>query len=359
MNKQEEIKKRSIKPSSTILDALKVMDKTYLKLLILLEGKKFIGLVSIGDIQRAIVRNVPLTNEVVKIMRKNVRVSNPTVPLYQIMKEMLKFRMEMMPVVDNDQNLIDVYFWEEFFDQSTQRDSRKLDLPLVIMAGGIGSRLRPLTNVIPKPLIPLSDKPIIEDIIDSFVKLGVKDIYLSANYKFDMIKYYFDNIPDKTYNLEYILEDKPLGTAGSLHLISDKIKSRFFLTNCDTLINQDYRDILDFHLEYKHELTLVSSIKTVSIPYGTLNIGNQGELIKIDEKPDLTYFINAGMYIIEPHLLKEIPEDTLFNITDLIENILKRKGKVGVFPVGEKSLVDIGNWAEYLKIIKPFSSEKI
>ena len=353
MNKIEEIKKRSIKSTASILDALKVMDQTYLKLLIIVERNKFKGLVSIGDIQRAIVRNIPLTEKVVNITRKEIKVSSPGVPLYQIMQEMLKYRMEMMPVVDEDQNLTDVYFWEEFFDQATKLDDRKLDLPLVIMAGGIGSRLRPITNVIPKPLIPVNEKPIIEDIIDSFVKFGVKDIYLSANYKFNMIKYYFENVPDKNYNLEYILEDKPLGTAGSLKLISDKIHSRFFMTNCDILINQDYREILDFHLEYQNELTLVSSIKTYNIPYGTLNVGKDGELIQIDEKPEVTYFINAGMYIIEPHLFKEIPEDTLFNITDLIDKMLARKGKVGVFPVGEKSLTDIGNWAEYLNIIKP------
>lgn len=356
MNKQEEIKKRSIRPSATILDALKIMDQTYLKLLILLEQNKFAGLISIGDIQRAIVRNIPLTEKIVNITRKNIKVSGIDVPLNEIKKEMLKFRMEMMPVIDDDQNLVDVYFWEEFFDESTQRDLRKLELPVVIMAGGIGSRLRPITNVIPKPLIPIKDKPIIEDIIDSFVRLGVKDIYLSANYKFGMIKYYFDNIPGKKYNLEYILEDKPLGTAGSLHLISNKIKGRFFLTNCDTLIDQDYRDILDFHIEYNNELTLVSSIKTFNIPYGTLNIGNQGELLNIDEKPDISYFINAGMYLIEPHLLNEIPENTFFNITDLIDIILKRNGKVGVFPVSERSLKDIGNWAEYLNLISPLTA---
>lgn len=229
----------------------------------------------------------------------------------------------------------------------------------MIMAGGQGSRLKPITNIIPKPLIPIGDKPIIEIIIDKFSTLGVSNFYLSVNYKQEMIRFYFEGVENKSYNLNYFVEPYPLGTGGSLHLLKDKISSTFFVSNCDIIIDQDYYDIYDYHTSNKNELTIVAALRLMQIPYGTLESGENGELLALKEKPELTFMINTGMYILEPHLLNEIPENTFFHITDLIEKVKERRGRVGVFPVSEGAWMDIGEWKEYNKTMKRMGFEEI
>jgi dTDP-glucose pyrophosphorylase len=343
---------RIIAPDDTILGALKRMDTIYQKLLIILDGEDFAGLVSIGDIQRAIIRNVSLDSPVVKIIRQNPRIATLGTGIELIKKQMLEFRMELIPVLDDNNKLALVYFWEDFFGDEKKDILSDLKATVVIMAGGRGSRLKPLTNVIPKPLIPLGEKPIIEHIIDNFMKVGSRHFIISIKYRADLIRFHFKELNIESANIEFIEEAEPFGTAGSLKLLEGKVTGTFFVTNCDILVDQDYRDIWDYHKDEKNELTLVSSLKSYDIPYGTLKVGNAGKLIEIDEKPTINYFVNAGMYVIEPHLLNEIPENKYFNITDLIEIIQKRKGKIGVFPVSEGSLKDIGNWDNYLMFLK-------
>jgi NDP-sugar pyrophosphorylase family protein len=216
------------------------------------------------------------------------------------------------------------------------------------MAGGFGKRLRHITNVISKPLIPLNEKTIVEEIMDRFVKHGCHNFYLMTNYKAEIIYYYFNQVLKHSYQIEFIKENKPLGTAGSLSLLEGKINQTFFVSNCDIVIDQDYHEILKYHKENKNEITIVAAIHHFSIPYGTLETTENGLLKSLNEKPNLNFKINSGMYILEPHLLKEIERDNFFHITYLIENVLKRKGKVGVFPVSAKSWKDIGNWNDFV-----------
>ena len=222
------------------------------------------------------------------------------------------------------------------------------------MAGGKGTRLKPITNIIPKPLVPLGEKPIIELIIERFFKLGVSDYYISINYKGEMIESYFQELAHKPYCVRFIKETKSCGTAGSLSLLKGKINQPFFVTNCDILIDEDYRKIYHYHRQNNNELTSVAAIKHLMIPYGTMKIGDNGCLKSLKEKPEISYMINAGMYILEDHLLDEIPLNQNFQITELIENILRRRGKVGVFPISEKSWLDIGQWSEYNETLKHF-----
>lgn len=341
---------------ATILSALKKMDELDRKLLLVFDGEIFSGLLSVGDIQRAIIKNAPLESAIRDVQRPKNRVAHPWQSESEIKAEMLEFRTEVMPIVDSNNVLVDVWFWDEKFGDTIQRKEGKLDIPVVIMAGGFGSRLKPLTNIIPKPLVPIGEKPIIEIIINRFNEIGVKDFYLSVNYKHEMIRYYFDNISDKSYSVEYFMEDKPLGTAGSLFLIKDILKTTFFVSNCDILIEQDYRDIYSYHLESQNEITLVGSLKHFKIPYGTLETGEGGQLLSMREKPEITYMINSGMYVLEPNVLNEIPDNTFYHITDLIEKVRARGGKVGVFPVSEKSWFDIGEWNEYQQTLKAFES---
>jgi NDP-sugar pyrophosphorylase family protein len=210
------------------------------------------------------------------------------------------------------------------------------------MAGGFGTRLKPLTNVLPKPLIPMGGRTIIEEIFERFKNHGCNKFFVSVNYKAELIEFYLRNMK-LPYQLNFFREEKPMGTAGSLSLLRNKMDQTFFVSNCDILIEQDYSEILDFHRQYKNEITIVTALKNYPIPYGVIETGNNGTFLNIQEKPEFTFKINSGMYILEPHLLDEIPLNEFYYITQLINEVKDRKGHIGVFPVSEGSWKDIGN----------------
>lgn len=339
---------RTIDKEVLLLDALKKMDFLDKKLLIVLDNENFYGLVSAGDIQRAIIQNKPLETKVKDILRKNIRVAKHTDSYDSIKQTMIEYRMELCPIVDDNNSIIDVYFWEDIFKEKKIQPRKQFSLPIVIMAGGFGTRLKPITNVLPKPLIPLGEKTMLEHIFQKFAQYGCNDFHLSVNYKSELIEFYIKNL-NLPYNINFFKEDEPMGTAGSLSLLKGKVNQTFFVSNCDILIEQDYSEILDYHYDNKNEITIVAALKHYSIPYGTIETGDNGKLVSLKEKPELTFKINSGMYVLEPNLLNEIPNNHFFHITHLIEEIKNKGGKVGVFPVSEKSWKDIGEWDEYLK----------
>ena len=335
----------------SILAAMQMMDQKRCKLLIIATDEDdYLGLISIGDIQRALLNNVSLDNSVQKILRDDYLVANTKMPIEEIKNLMLKIRAEFMPVVSSDNKILKIYTWNDLFPALEEIPLNQFSLPVIVMAGGFGTRLKPLTNVLPKPLIPIGDKTMIEEIMDRFHNHGCGTFYISVNYKAEFIEYYLkeQNLP---FELHYFKEEKPMGTGGSLSLLKGKINETFFVSNCDILIDQDYSEVLKYHRESKNEITVIAAMKTYPIAYGTIETGENGKLLNMVEKPELTFKINSGMYILEPHLLDEIPDDTFFHITELIENVGNRGGSVGVFPISEKSWSDVGNWEEYLKII--------
>lgn len=341
---------RNITSDITIIKAIKKMDSLGCKLLIVEENDFFIGLVSAGDIQRAIIRDISLNEKVKSILRSDVKVAHPGDSFEMIKRMMLDFRMEFCPLVTSDQKVLDIYFWEDLFLDQKPQIARKFDLPVVIMAGGKGSRLKPLTHVLPKPLIPINEKTIIEEILQVFADHGCNNFFISLNYKADLIKYYLSN-RDLPFIINYVEECNPMGTAGSLGFLNDKIHQTLFVTNCDILIKQDYSEILDYHYDQGNELTIVAALKHIPIMYGTIETGKNGQLVKITEKPELTFKINSGMYILEPHLLKEIQVDRATDFTDLIGSLAEQNRKIGVFPVSESSWVDVGDWNLYLSAL--------
>lgn len=338
-----QIKQRIIKKDETLIHALKIMDSTGFKSLLVVDNDElFAGILSIGDIQRAIIKNISLETLVSEALRQNPRIAHEDTPLEQVKDEMLRFRMEFMPLVDKDKRIKSGYFWDELFVNKKLPPKKRFELPVVIMAGGLGTRLRPLTNVLPKPLIPMGKKTMLEEIFDRFGKYGCNEFYISVNYKAELIEFYLKN-EKISYKLNFIKEEKPMGTAGSLSLLKGKISRTFFVSNCDILIEQDYSEILDFHTNNKNEITIVAALKHYPVPYGTVETGENGRLLDLKEKPELTFKINSGMYIMEPHLLEEIPQGQFFHITQLIEKVKNRNGSVGVFPVSEKSWKDVAS----------------
>ena len=346
----DKISNISIDYKSSIMQSLKMMDTQKVKLLFVFSEDKFRGLLTIGDIQRAIIAGVDLSKGLCEILDTKKIYASIDDNLSSIKEQMFKLRAECMPVLDTKGNLVDVYFWKDLFGREEKKQKTQLNIPVVIMAGGKGTRLAPLTNVFPKPMIPVGEKTIIETIMDKFVAYGCHDFHLSVNYKADTIKNYFDFVANPDYNISYFQEDKPMGTAGSLRLLKEKIDSTFFVSNCDILIEEDYATILDYHKRNRNELTVVAAIKTFSIPYGTINTCADGLLESIEEKPTFSFKINTGLYILEPSLLNDIPDD-FFHITHLMEKLKAQGRRVGVYPISQNDWKDIGDWNEYLRMI--------
>lgn len=350
MNNVGKIKDKIVNADLTIISALKKMDEVKSKLLFIFDGNRFDCMLTIGDIQRAIIRNVELTRSVSDILNRNKIYAKQQDSIEDIKSVMFKENIDCMPILNDEGEIIDVLFWADVFQQTISEVREKIDIPVVIMAGGKGTRLKPITNVIPKPLVPVGDKTILEVIMDQFEGIGCHKFYMSVNYKADMMKYYLSQLPHK-YDIDFFMEEKPLGTIGSVSLLKGKITTPFFVSNCDSINEQDYRDVYDYHIMNHNDMTIVTMVKSFKIPYGVIETGDDGLMIALHEKPEHTYMVNSGVYILNPELIDEIPEGEFFHITHLMEKVKARGGRVGCFPVSEDSWKDMGEWPEYLKMI--------
>lgn len=301
------------------------------------------GCITDGDIRRWILKGGSLNASVEDVMNKT--------PVYLLkgekehaIKIMAEKVITALPIVDEGKKIVDVVLLREIANVKKNKKSLK-GVPVVIMAGGKGTRLYPFTKILPKPLIPIGDTPIVERIIDCYVEYGIDEYYMTVNYKKGMLRSYFNDLAPN-YNVKFVEEDKPLGTGGSIKLIDDKFDKSLFVTNCDALIRADYADIYDHHIKSGNNITMVSALKNITVPYGVVNSGENGELISMEEKPTLSYFINTGMYIINPETIELIPDGTMFHMTHLVEKVMKQGGKVGTYPISEDSFLDMGEFEE-------------
>ena len=346
--------KGTIKDTTSIKDAIKIIDQKQLNSLITYNYKKKVtGIFTMGDFRRAVFFGLDIENKISSIINKNYKYLIEGFSKQDANKIFMNDELILdIPILNQKHQLLKIISRSTFF--SRKKEARKninfSNFPVVIMAGGKGTRLDPFTRILPKPLIPFGDKPIIRVIMDNFKKFGSNKFHITVNEKSNMIKAYFHEC--KTlYNIKYINEKKPLGTAGSLKLLKNELKNTFFVTNSDILINSNYPLILAFHKKNNYDVTLVSSIRNYIIPYGVCNFNEEGELKNIKEKPNYNFFVNTGLYIIEPKVLKLIPKNIKFDMTELLDKVGKSKMRVGVFPISENSWMDIGHWSEYNKNI--------
>lgn len=315
------------------------------------EHDHLLGALSDGDIRKWLLHGGGIDAVVDKVCNKNPQCVEREYDLEHVKRLMLDLKIESIPVVNENRKVERVLVWDEVFGNGEKMAKPRLKLSVVIMAGGKGTRLDPFTRILPKPLIPIGDKPIIELIMEKFAEYGIKHFVVSLNHKARMVKSYFEEA-QQVFKIHYVIEDKPLGTAGALRLLSQKIKQTFFVTNCDIIINCDYAELVDFHIRGKHDLTLVVSCRNFVIPYGVCDIEPGGMLKRMREKPGYDVLVNTGMYVVEPKLIQLIPAGRNFNFTDLIAKAKDLKMKVGVFPISEASWLDIGQWQEYQKAVK-------
>ncbi|MBN2483041.1 MAG: NTP transferase domain-containing protein [Candidatus Omnitrophica bacterium] len=346
-----------ILPNETIKEALKKLDKTAEKaLLVVDEHQKLLGTLSDGDVRRCLLKGEGLDGDISAVFNRSPRVlHNDTYTLAQVRDVLLTHKIQLLPLIDSQNRVVDFITWNQVFkkERISPAAEKKLEIPVVIMAGGKGTRLDPFTRILPKPLIPIGDRPVIEVIIDEFRKQGVRKFYLILNYKAEMIESYFAHI-DKDYEIEYVKEPDFYGTAGSLKLIQDRIADLFIVSNCDVMVRAHLQEVIDLHNAQKALFTVLSSIQHHKIPYGVIEFKEQGEVVDIVEKPEYTFAINTGVYILNREVLKTIPAHSRFDMTDLMQALFKEKKKVLTYPVNESDYIDIGQWEEYKQVIDKF-----
>lgn len=350
-----------INPKSSIKEALKKLDQTAEKTLLVVDNnKKLLGTITDGDIRRYIIKYGLLEGSIENIYnRRPITIFENEINGKKIKDIFLQKKIDVLPVVDKSGKIVKYLTWYQAFGEegkpAWKTRQRSLGLPVVIMAGGKGKRLAPFTDVFPKPLIPIGEKTMVEHIISNFKDFGVIKFFLTLNYKGELIESYFNSI-EKDYKIEFIWEEKFLGTAGSLKLIEQEITTDFIVSNCDIMIKADFLEIYEFHKKNNSVFTSITSIQHYKIPYGVVRTGKGGKVINIEEKPEHTFQINTGVYILNKRALKYIPENTRFDMPDLIKNLIANNENVFAFPVSGSSYVDVGQWEEYKKNIYKLQS---
>lgn len=348
---RQKLKSLLIPPDATIKFAMQKLNETAEKILFVVNDIKVLGTVTDGDIRRELLNGIKFSDPVERVMYKDFVFISCDEPNMKDKARalMLSKEIEQIPVLDKYGDIIDVMLWTDVFGEKEQQETtQSYDNPVVIMAGGKGTRLDPFTRVLPKPLIPVGDKPILEIIMDGFYKNGFNNFFLTLNYKKEYIKMFLKENAFP-YKAEYVEESEFMGTAGSLSLLKDSIKESFFVTNCDIIVNANYADILKWHKAYNNLITVVGCHKEVKISYGILEMGD-GMLKRFVEKPSYDFLINTGFYVFEPEIISLVEEGKYMDMNVLIELAMKR-GKVSVYPLHD-GWFDVGQWGEYKASLK-------
>jgi len=338
----ENINKLLISPDTNIREALKVIDQTAKQIVLVVdEDKKLLGTVTDGDIRRGIIKGLDLEKSVTEIMNKDFYYLHFNTPKEEILTNFKQKSFHQIPLLDDKGRVKDLAILNEII-----KENKKENI-VVLMVGGLGTRLRPLTNNTPKPLLEIGDKPILETIIEQFKLYGFVNFILCTNYKEMQIKRYFGNGSQLDVNIDYVSEEKRLGTAGALSLIRKKIDKPFFVMNGDLLTRLNFDTMMKYHNEDGYMMTIGSREYNYQIPYGVVKIDEQ-KVHNLVEKPSHSVFVNAGVYILEPELLESIPHNEFYDMTDLINELIAEHKSVGAFPIREY-WADIGQHEDFKK----------
>jgi dTDP-glucose pyrophosphorylase len=344
-------KKILISKKASIKSALKSLSSSGKKCLLVMQGKTLHGTLTDGDLRRSILKGALLNQNIEKIYNKKpFKLKQGSFSDKNLEKIFLEQQVDIIPVVNYKNKLTKVLIKDEIFSDKPKKILKKIKNEVVIMAGGKGTRLEPFTKILPKPLVPVNGKPVIQHIIDKFSEHGVRKFYITINFKSKIIKAFFNEV--KTNNkIIFFEEKKPLGTIGALRSLKNKFKNPILFTNCDTIIEENYIEIIKFHEDEKNDLTLVASAKEYSVPYGLCKLNSEGYLDQIIEKPKYDFLVNTGFYVVNPKVISLIPLNKFFNTNDFISLLKLKKRRVGVFPIDGKNWLDVGEWPQYKKTV--------
>lgn len=340
---------------TTIKQAMRDLNASAQKILFVTDEKNhLLGTVTDGDIRRAIIRGSGLTNKIDTIMNQHfIFLNRKSTALLEEAKEiMVEKEIEQLPILEDDGVVVDVILWTDVVE-TTQPIApvQALSNPVVIMAGGKGVRMDPFTRIFPKPLIPIGEKTIIELIMDRFHKSGFHKFLLTLKYKKEYIKIFLqeNHFP---YSVEWVEEPEYLGTAGSLSLLKSTLKETFIVSNCDSLLDLNFSDVLAWHKKQDAAMTVIGCCDEVKIHFGVLEMGN-GKLQRILEKPTHDVIVNTGIYVMEPHVINYIDDAKGEDMDKLLEKLIAAKENVTVYPI-HSGWLDIGRWDQYKRALKDY-----
>ena len=338
----EAIKKMSIPKGCNIRMAMQAINRGEMGVAFVVEGKTatFDTLITDGDIRRGLIKQLSTNEKLSKFMSKN-----PVSALLGDSKESMLIKMKRLdilqiPIVDNNGVIVGL----ETLRHLTKKHT--FDNTVFLMAGGYGKRLSPLTDSMPKPLLKIGSKPILENILNNFISSGFHNFYISTYYKGEMLQEYFGDGSNWGVKIKYVHEDTPLGTAGSLRLLpKESLKLPILVMNGDLLTNVDFKELLYFHMQGKNDATMCVREYDFQVPYGVVR-SNKGYVSAIEEKPIHQFFINAGIYVINPSILDTIEGNGCLDMPELLEKKIEESVRVGMFPVHEYWL-DIGQLDQF------------
>ena len=345
-----------ISDTISISEAIKRIDEGRRKVVFCTNDGMLTGAFTDGDMRRFILRDGDMSKPVSCAMNTNP-ISLPVNKRDEAESFVEKNAMVALPIVNDRREVVDIIFRDDI-DSAQARRMMPDGVSLVIMAGGKGTRLYPYTQILPKALIPIGDKPIMDHIINHFEGYGVKDVYLVINHKKNMIKAYYNEGHCES-TVHYAEENAFLGTGGGIGLLKGKIDNTFFLSNCDGLIEADYACMLDFHRQKNNAITMIAANKTMQVPYGVIDIDENGRINHIKEKPEYSFLVNTGVYIIEPFVIDMVGENEKIDMPDILTRVESAGYNVGAYPITEKSWLDMGQLAEMKNMIKELGFEDI
>lgn len=337
--KKEKVQEFIIGYEADIITALKAIAAANQRTVFIVDDSgKLSAVLTDGDVRRWIIKGGSLHAHAIEAANTNpIYVTECNIDSAE--EYVLNRAISAVPVVNELKEILGVVI----SCYAPKEIANPVDVPVVIMAGGKGTRLYPYTKILPKPLIPIGEIPISEHIVNRFNEAGCHDFFFIVNYKKNMIKAYY-NESEREYKITFIDEDIPLGTGGGVSLLRGKISSTFILTNCDTIIEEDFSKILKEHKEKHNLITMVCSLRNYEVPYGVVEIGANGTILSMQEKPSMSYFTNTGTYIVEPEVIDMIEPGKYIGFPDVIQK-LKESGKnVGVFPINENAWLDMGQF---------------
>ena len=334
-----------IREDATILETMKKLDETGQRILFIAPEGRLKAVLTDGDLRKFLLRGGSL-EQPVSLAANDHPKSLPVADRARAKEMMEQYGIDALPINPPPPPLADVVF-----ATGVDVDNRKrAGIPVVVMAGGLGTRLYPYTKILPKPLIPVGEKPICELILDRFCEYGCRRVYMVVNYKKNMIKSYFNDLEEKPYHIEYADEAEYLGTGGGLCLLKGKMDSTFFFSNCDTLLDVDYGDVYEYHKAHHNLITMICAYKHFTVPYGVVEMGENGAIRAMREKPELNFLTNTGVYVVEPQVVEELEDGKAQGFPDVIEKYRAAGQPVGVYPISESAWMDMGQMEELEKM---------
>lgn len=342
-------KKNVLPDTCSVREGIQILDKESEKYVCVIDASyKLIGIFTQGDMRKYLLSNGEISAPITQALNYNPKVFKS---IEDAKAYSLKYNLVVYPIIDKDGKLQDCYIKGESTWENLMANKPLKNIPVVIMAGGKGTRLYPYTKILPKALIPIGDMTIAERIINQFVEWGCNEFYFILNHKAGMIKAYFEEL-EKNYEIHFLEEKKFLGTGGGLSLLKGKINSTFILSNCDVLVQADYDCILKTHWQGKNMITFVAAMKNMVIPYGILSTTSTGQIKEMHEKPEMSFLTNTGVYILQPEIIDNLSPNEFIHITDIAQKYMDAGEKIGVFPVSGKSWLDMGQFEEMDVMLK-------